>query len=278
MSLKINDINGRLENLRKYFNCNQMAAIEYAFFNLETGQAEKILDKNIPARYMSLYAILMKNGIPVDQFIAEGYHADEIRCEEIDKIYMQLEKFKKKMKELEENGKYSNEQLMALKEAYKIIGQQVYLLIDYNISSEYITKYATIIKSGISVDKFIGDGYHLDDTKKDEINSVYDQVQEFNDTIDQIRKVGKMNEQQIIALEEAFAQIGGSVYILVNYTIPSEYIRKYAYLMSNCVDISGFIFSESHLSAEGQSEIDAIYNDTITANADKTLRITRPSA
>lgn len=276
MILDINKRIGELQNGGLY-SSNQMAAIKFAYFNLEPRQVEKILDKSIPAYYMSLYAILMQNGISVDYFLRNSYHSDEYKSKEIDFLYKQLQEFNKKNKELENSGSYSDKQLMALREAFKIIGEQVYLLIDYNISSEYITKYALLIKSGISVDEFIRNGYHLDENFKPEIDSMYMRAKKFNDTIIELENSGSFTKQQIDALKKAFVTIGDYVYTLCNHSIPSEYIEKYAFLACHCIDVEPYINSCCHLTDEGKFEIDELYCN-IVQNYLPTQKRIKPSA
>lgn len=180
MSLQITNINGTIEKLRKEFNSNQMSAIEYALFNLDKEQAQYLINKNIPAYYMGVYTFLMKQGISVDKFISEGYHGDEVRCKEIDKIYMQT-RFNKRIEQLKNSGMYSEQQIMALKEAFTVIGENIYYLTDSSIPADYITKYAFLISNGISVDSFVIKEFHLTEEGKEEIDNLYNNISQNNE-------------------------------------------------------------------------------------------------
>lgn len=68
-----------------------------------------------------------------------------------------------------------------------------------------------------------------------------------NNRIEQLKKSGRFNSQQISVLTYASYIIGFDVNLIINPTIPSEYMTMYIRLANQGVDITKYICKNCHV-------------------------------
>lgn len=93
-------INKTIAELRKsgLYDSSQMTAIEYALYNPGINASLLINNANIPGEFMSIYAFLMQNGIPVDNYITQEWHKTEEGQLQLIMMYRQIQKQNKQKK------------------------------------------------------------------------------------------------------------------------------------------------------------------------------------